>query len=60
MTQYPASLDREESREAFRQSALSAWAEYRASGLHVTAEESDAWLARLESDEDADAPECHG
>lgn len=60
MTQYPTSLEREESREAFRQSALSAWAQFQASGLHVTAEESDAWLARLESGEDADAPECHG
>ena len=60
MTQYPTSLEREESREAFRQSALSAWAQFQASGLHVTAEESDAWLARLESGEDADAPEFHG
>ncbi|MDB5358737.1 MAG: CopG family transcriptional regulator [Rhodospirillales bacterium] len=50
---------REEQRERFRQSALAAWAEYQANGLHATAEEADAWLARLEAGEDADPPACH-
>ncbi|HWE84114.1 MAG TPA: ribbon-helix-helix protein, CopG family [Terracidiphilus sp.] len=50
---------REEKRERFRQDALAAWNEYQATGLHVTAEEADAWLARLEAGEDAEAPECH-
>jgi predicted transcriptional regulator len=53
-------VEREEKREQFRQSALLAWAEYQATGLHATAEEADAWLAKLEAGEDADAPECHG
>jgi predicted transcriptional regulator len=53
-------VEREEKREQFRQSALLAWAEYQATGLHATAEEADAWLAKLEASEDADAPECHG
>jgi len=52
-------LEREEETELFRQSAMTAWAEYQATGLHVTAEEADAWLARLEAGEDADPPECH-
>ncbi len=52
--------DREERREAFRHSALKAWEDYQTSGLHATAEEADAWLARLEAGEDAAAPECHG
>jgi predicted transcriptional regulator len=42
ITQY---VDREEKREAFRQDTLKAWEEYRTTGLHVTADEADAWLA---------------
>ena len=56
MTQY---VDREEKRESFRQDALRAWETYRMSGLHVTAEEADAWLAKLEQGDDIDPPECH-
>jgi predicted transcriptional regulator len=49
----------EERREQLRQDALAAWAEYRATGLHVTAEEADAWLAQLEAGEDAEPPAAH-
>lgn len=52
-------VDREEKRERFRQGALAAWSDFQASGLHVTAEEADTWLARLEAGEDVEAPECH-
>jgi predicted transcriptional regulator len=52
-------VSREEKREAFRQDALAAWNDYQATGLHVTAEEADAWLAKLEAGEDAEAPQCH-
>lgn len=52
-------VEREERRERFRQEALAAWAEYQATGLHVTADEADAWLARLEAGEDSAPPECH-
>jgi predicted transcriptional regulator len=52
-------VEREEVREQSRQSALSTWAEFQATGLHVTAEEADAWLAKLEAGEDADPPACH-
>jgi len=51
---------REEKREQFRQDALAAWNDYQATGLHATAEEADAWLAKLEAGEDAEAPACHG
>lgn len=53
-------VDREEKREQFRQEALAAWSDFQASGIHLTAEEADAWLARLEAGEDVEAPECHG
>jgi predicted transcriptional regulator len=45
ITQY---VEREEKREAFRQDALKAWEEYRITGLHVSADEADAWLSQLE------------
>jgi len=52
-------VEREERRETMRQDALAAWAEYQATGQHVTAEEADAWLARLEAGEDAEPPPPH-
>ncbi len=45
-------IEREERRDSLRQDALAAWAAYQATGLHVTAEEADNWLARLEAGDD--------
>ena len=53
-------VEREEKREQLRQDALAAWADYQTTGLHVTAEEADAWLARLEAGNRAAIPKCHG
>lgn len=53
-------VEREERRETFRQDAISAWEEYRTTGLHVTTEEADTWLANLEGGKDVEPPECHG
>jgi predicted transcriptional regulator len=52
-------VEREEKRQRLHQDALAAWADYQATGLHATAGEADAWLAKLEAGEDAAAPECH-
>jgi predicted transcriptional regulator len=52
-------VEREEKREAFRQDGIDAWNEYQATGLHVTLEEADAWLAKLEAGQDVEPPECH-
>jgi predicted transcriptional regulator len=52
-------VDREEQREKFHRDALASWAEYQATGRHVSAEEADAWLARLEAGEDSDPPQPH-
>ena len=52
-------VGREEKREQLRQDALAAWNDYQATGLHTTAEEADAWLAKLEAGEHVEAPECH-
>jgi predicted transcriptional regulator len=51
-------VEREEKREQFRQDALAVWAHYQATGLHVTADKADAWLARLEAGQDAPIPKC--
>jgi predicted transcriptional regulator len=45
--------------EQLRKVALEAWAHYQATGLHLTAKEADAWLAKLEAGEEAECPECH-
>ena len=52
-------VEREEKREAFRLAGMQAWQEYQATGKHVTHDEADAWLAKLEAGEEAAAPECH-
>jgi predicted transcriptional regulator len=52
-------VEREERREAFRQDGLRAWQEYQSTGLHVTAAEADAWLAKLEQGHDIEPPQPH-
>ena len=52
-------VEREEKRETFRQDAINAWSEYQATGKHVTMEEADAWLAKLEAGQNVGPPECH-
>ena len=52
-------LEREERREQLRQDVLAAWADYQTTGLHLTAEEADAWLAKLEAGKRAVIPKCH-
>ena len=53
-------VEREEKRESFRQDAIRAWADYQATGAHLTQSEADDWLARLVAGQDVDPPECHG
>lgn len=52
-------VEREEKREQLRQDAQAAWTHYQTTGLHATAEEADAWLAKLEAGEDAAPLKCH-
>lgn len=52
-------VEREERQENLRKDALAAWEEYQLTGLHITAEEADEWLAKLEAGEDIDPPKCH-
>ena len=52
-------VEREEKREQLRQDALAAWTHYQTTGLHVTAEDADAWLAKLEAGKNSAPPKCH-
>ncbi|MCL2297466.1 MAG: ribbon-helix-helix protein, CopG family [Proteobacteria bacterium] len=52
-------VEREEKREAFRLATLAAWQEYQETGLHVTGEEADRWLAKLAEGQDVEPPPCH-
>ena len=52
-------VEREEKREAFRQDGINTWNAYQATGQHVTMNEADTWLSRLEAGNDVEPPECH-
>ena len=52
-------VEGEEKREAFRQDAPKAWQEYQETGLHLTGEEVEAWLATWGTDNELPAPACH-
>jgi predicted transcriptional regulator len=50
---------RRDYREQHRKDALAAWTGYKTTGLHLTAREANAWLARLGTGKRAVAPKCH-
>jgi predicted transcriptional regulator len=52
-------LDREEARQKLNRDTLAAWEEYNRTGLHVTGEEMDAWMKRLEQGENPPPPRPH-
>lgn len=49
-------LEREERRERERREDQARWEHYVLTGEHVTQEDADAWLARLEAGEDVPCP----
>jgi predicted transcriptional regulator len=52
-------VEREELRSKLRRDAVATFEKCQATGLHVTAQEADMWLAKLEAGEDAEPPACH-
>ena len=56
ITQY---VEREERKEAFRRDTLDAWQEYQETGLHVSLEEADQWLAGWGTETEGGTPRCH-
>ena len=52
-------VEREEKREQFWQDTLAASEDFHTTGLHLTDEEVDDWIKKLEAGENAPLPECH-
>jgi len=52
-------VDREEARESFKDEALASWTDYQETGLHLTGDETFAWLRTWGTDEERPIPECH-
>ena len=46
-------------RAELQQDAMRAWRELEVTGLHISAAEADAWLAKLERGEAAEPPAAH-
>ncbi|MDI2111720.1 CopG family ribbon-helix-helix protein [Commensalibacter nepenthis] len=52
-------VEKEETREKFKQEALASWKEYCETGLHLTNEETINWLDTWGTDIEQEAPICH-
>ena len=52
-------VSREEARRSFIADAEASMRNYRETGLHVTFEEVDRWMATWGTDEEQDPPQCH-
>ncbi len=52
-------VEREETRESFKQEALSSWKSYKETGQHLTGQEVKDWLNTWGTDREAAIPECH-
>jgi predicted transcriptional regulator len=52
-------VEREEKREAFRRDTLEAWKEYQTTGLHLSADEPEAWLDVWGNERELPTPICH-
>jgi len=52
-------VDREESRESFKQEALDSWKSYQETGRHLTGEEVKSWLEEWGADNEKVIPQCH-
>jgi predicted transcriptional regulator len=54
-----ASKTDDKRRAELQQAAMRAWREFEATGMHISASEADAWLAKLERGEAAEPPAAH-
>jgi len=52
-------VEREESRESFKQEALASWTAYQETGRHLTGQEARTWLNTWGTDNEKTVPECH-
>ena len=52
-------VDREESRESFKQEALDSWESYQETGRYLTGEEVKNWLEGWGTGNEKEIPQCH-
>ena len=52
-------LEREEAKASLRAAADASWQHYQETGLHVTLEETNAWMEKLIEGKDAGELKCH-
>ena len=52
-------IERRESQSSLNRDTIEAWQSYQETGLHVTGDEVETWLAKLEAGESAPPPSCH-
>lgn len=52
-------IEKEEAQEEFVQEALSSWAHYKETGLHLTGKEVQKWLNTWGNDDEMETPKCH-
>lgn len=45
-------------RDAYLKDGIRAWTDYQATGKHVTKQEADVWLDKLEAGQDTEPPQC--
>jgi predicted transcriptional regulator len=53
-------VDREEARKSFKQEAEASWAEFQATGMHLSGDETRAWLGAWGTDAKTEVPPRHG
>lgn len=51
-------LEREESKESFKQEALSAWTAYQETGRHLSGRDVQDWLKSWGADQETAMPKC--
>ena len=52
-------IEREETRESFKQEALASWTAYQETGKHLTGREVNDWLGSWGTDKEDEIPQCH-
>lgn len=52
-------MEREKARLSFKKEALGAWEHYQQTGLHVTENEVNNWIANLYTEKETALPLCH-
>ena len=52
-------IEREETRESFKQEALASWETYQETGKHLTGQEVHDWLNSWGTGKENEIPQCH-